>query len=377
MKHQLVFMAGASLALRGNGQAGRGPAPKESAGRGGLSFGRRSGRRVVRLSGQAAAPPGGRSSISLGHFDDDDDVQAATPPQQRRRALAVPPLAAPPALPRAVRERSRTGDDGSPTTCTGRLPRRQTLPALEKRPLVQEAQVTAAAEQPAFGVRSSQARGFTGPSYGGVNGNGGQNVNNFLTDRASSRVLAPPGGVSTLSLGWGQDPEPPRRRTRGMQREIRNNCSVSAAERAAAPASQNFPAPLELPFEPQPLPQFDDSSPRVGPPRGGGGGGGHKFLSSSSGHQASSFSTEASDERQERQSHARRQREPAPRRGRVPALVPVKPVGPAREIKPRTLEPRQTAGVRHRASVTKAPGVIPGLEAHYASRLAAIAVANA
>lgn len=30
---------------------------------------------------------------------------------------------------------------------------------------------------------------------------GGQNVGNYLTDRNSSRVLAPPGGASTLSLG--------------------------------------------------------------------------------------------------------------------------------------------------------------------------------
>eukprot|EP00238_Polyblepharides_amylifera_P011288 CAMPEP_0196598122 /NCGR_PEP_ID=MMETSP1081-20130531/94134_1 /TAXON_ID=36882 /ORGANISM="Pyramimonas amylifera, Strain CCMP720" /LENGTH=130 /DNA_ID=CAMNT_0041923769 /DNA_START=240 /DNA_END=632 /DNA_ORIENTATION=+ len=29
----------------------------------------------------------------------------------------------------------------------------------------------------------------------------GQNVDNFITDRSSSRVLAPPGGVSTVSFG--------------------------------------------------------------------------------------------------------------------------------------------------------------------------------
>jgi SPIRAL1-like protein len=29
----------------------------------------------------------------------------------------------------------------------------------------------------------------------------GQNVGNFLTDRASSRVLAPPGGASQISFG--------------------------------------------------------------------------------------------------------------------------------------------------------------------------------
>ncbi len=51
----------------------------------------------------------------------------------------------------------------------------------------------------------------TGPgglaSIGQANGNnnyarpGGQNVGNFLTDRSSSRVLAPPGGASSITFG--------------------------------------------------------------------------------------------------------------------------------------------------------------------------------
>ena len=38
-------------------------------------------------------------------------------------------------------------------------------------------------------------------SYGGANGNGGQNVGNCISDRPSCRVLAPPGGRSPLTLG--------------------------------------------------------------------------------------------------------------------------------------------------------------------------------
>ena len=40
-----------------------------------------------------------------------------------------------------------------------------------------------------------------GPSYGGANGNGSQNTGNQIGDRNSSRVLAPPGGFSSFSLG--------------------------------------------------------------------------------------------------------------------------------------------------------------------------------
>ena len=38
----------------------------------------------------------------------------------------------------------------------------------------------------------------------------GQNVGNFLTDRNSSRVLAPPGGASQISFGNGA-PSPERK----------------------------------------------------------------------------------------------------------------------------------------------------------------------
>ena len=58
-----------------------------------------------------------------------------------------------------------------------------------------------------YAIRANAARGTKrGPvsgmaSYGGANGNGGQNVGNSLGDRNSSRVLAPPGGFSSVTFG--------------------------------------------------------------------------------------------------------------------------------------------------------------------------------
>ena len=58
-----------------------------------------------------------------------------------------------------------------------------------------------------YAIRANAARGAKrGPvsgaaSYGGANGNGGQNVGNSLGDRNSSRVLAPPGGFSSVTFG--------------------------------------------------------------------------------------------------------------------------------------------------------------------------------
>jgi SPIRAL1-like protein len=47
--------------------------------------------------------------------------------------------------------------------------------------------------------------GMPGIGQGGNNNNyarpGGQNVGNFLTDRNSSRVVAPPGGASSITFG--------------------------------------------------------------------------------------------------------------------------------------------------------------------------------
>ena len=58
-----------------------------------------------------------------------------------------------------------------------------------------------------YAVRANAARGNKrgpqsgGASYGGMNGNGGQNVGNSLGDRNSTRVMAPPGGFSSITFG--------------------------------------------------------------------------------------------------------------------------------------------------------------------------------
>jgi len=63
--------------------------------------------------------------------------------------------------------------------------------------------------QEAYAVSANRQRGAGGhggagsggQSYGGANGNGSQNTGNHIGDRNSSRVLAPPGGFSSFSLG--------------------------------------------------------------------------------------------------------------------------------------------------------------------------------
>lgn len=54
--------------------------------------------------------------------------------------------------------------------------------------------------QPDQGDKSFQVNNYHRPE--------GQNVGNFLTDRSSSRVLAPPGGGSQVSFGMGQSQMP-------------------------------------------------------------------------------------------------------------------------------------------------------------------------
>eukprot|EP00928_Gymnodinium_smaydae_P078773 TRINITY_DN62850_c0_g1_i1.p1 TRINITY_DN62850_c0_g1~~TRINITY_DN62850_c0_g1_i1.p1 ORF type:complete len:280 (-),score=20.91 TRINITY_DN62850_c0_g1_i1:143-982(-) len=64
-------------------------------------------------------------------------------------------------------------------------------------------------QQEAYAIAANRQRSGSGaggartcvPSYGGPNGNGGQNVGNQIGNRNSSRVLAPPGGFSSFSLG--------------------------------------------------------------------------------------------------------------------------------------------------------------------------------
>ena len=58
-----------------------------------------------------------------------------------------------------------------------------------------EENVSAATNAPAVAMPSPTASGFSDNNYSRP---AGQNVGNFLTDKPSSRVLAPPGGASTF-----------------------------------------------------------------------------------------------------------------------------------------------------------------------------------
>lgn len=68
-----------------------------------------------------------------------------------------------------------------------------------------------------------------------------QNVGNFITDRCSSRVLAPPGGVTSIVFGdasSASEPAPSPRR--------RNEAPLSPAARAGLPAGLPPPGALSV-----------------------------------------------------------------------------------------------------------------------------------
>lgn len=126
-------------------------------------------------------------------------------------------------------------------------------------------------QQPVFGVQRRSINGNRyGSSYGGANGNGSQNVGNFITDRASSRVLAPPGGASSLSLGWGSTPttEPVRR---ALPRH--NNAQVLSPvrhpRRPHQPHGHDRQTEPQPQHQPSPASRFDSNGPEVdnSPPR--------------------------------------------------------------------------------------------------------------
>lgn len=78
----------------------------------------------------------------------------------------------------------------------------QVAPIRPSRPPPQQEQYQAASQPPQKPQVASPVRSPTG---GGNNNNyhrpAGQNVGNFMTDRSSSRVLAPPGGSSQITFG--------------------------------------------------------------------------------------------------------------------------------------------------------------------------------
>lgn len=68
-------------------------------------------------------------------------------------------------------------------------------------------------------------------------------MGNFITDRSSSRVLAPPGGVSSLSLAYDEVPKPASRQQQYMGTP--SGYGMSQQQQYAPPAQDNSVA---LPF---------------------------------------------------------------------------------------------------------------------------------
>jgi len=136
-----------------------------------------------RPSTRVHAPPGGASSICFGGYDD-----APAPARTGRRAApasyaresapvaaACAPVAAAPA--RAAAE-----------------PLRESNSAALAAAMATAATAVPAARKPAAGGMAESSNKFAN----GAN----QNAGNFITDRPTTRLHAPPGGHSSFSLGW-------------------------------------------------------------------------------------------------------------------------------------------------------------------------------
>ncbi|KAG2432114.1 hypothetical protein HXX76_009041 [Chlamydomonas incerta] len=169
-----------------------------------------------RPSSHVMAPPGGKSSIQLGGYPE------APPPQQYQQQGGYAPQQ------------------------QGGYPQQQQ--GYGASPMQQPAGVYGATSND---VRSgSLANNYSRPS-------GQQNVGNFITDRPSSKVLAPPGGNSQISFGDYNMPEPQQQQ-----------------RRAVAPApygtSANMPPPQQGPYQAVACAPYGTSPAGPGPIGGGG-----------------------------------------------------------------------------------------------------------
>jgi hypothetical protein len=92
--------------------------------------------------------------------------------------------------------------------------------------------------------QASQLYGISSTGTGNnFNRPGGQNVGNFLGDRPSSRVLAAPGGYSTMSLGHHEGPTTP----------------VPPHLQTSIPLAEPAPAPVPVPAASAPTPKAKNS----------------------------------------------------------------------------------------------------------------------
>ncbi|CAN0247012.1 unnamed protein product [Phaeothamnion confervicola] len=77
-----------------------------------------------------------------------------------------------------------------------------------------------------------------------------QNAGNFLTDKPTTRVRAPPGGASTFSISGNSEPEAtPRQRFPNQKPEV----NAAAAAAAAAATAANGYVPVAVAANAQPV----------------------------------------------------------------------------------------------------------------------------
>ncbi|GAX82859.1 hypothetical protein CEUSTIGMA_g10285.t1 [Chlamydomonas eustigma] len=147
-------------------------------------------------SSRVLASPGGGSQIVFGDYQEPAPVaqRAAAPPStQYSSNYEQPPAGSRPVVTAASQygnyQQSQQQPYGGINAPYGVQQQQHSPPPPQHQ-----------GQQEAFGARSDETR--TGALSNNYSRPGGQqNVGNFLTDRPSSRVLAPPGGKSQISFG--------------------------------------------------------------------------------------------------------------------------------------------------------------------------------
>lgn len=166
-----------------------------------------------RPSSRVLAAPGGNSNFSLSHDADHVAAPVASPafhgaqaqgmPQVPEQAPAAPVTAGKLSFLDKMTAKIAAPGGKSAGEPLGTMPPANTM--LQDAPMSVQAPPPVAVSvpetaEPVAAVASS-APGVTGIKDNNYSRPSGQNVGNFITDKPSSRVLAPPGGGSALRLG--------------------------------------------------------------------------------------------------------------------------------------------------------------------------------
>jgi protein SPIRAL1 and related proteins len=145
------------------------------------------------------APPGGASSFSIGHMGggSTSTVDPLTGKQSPKARSGPDPYTGRGTSSLASYVAAPASYSPAPAPAPAPAPTLASAPAQYQAP---------GQQQQTFGARvqgssNDYQRSSAGNSYGGINGNGSQNTGNFLSDRPTSRVLAPPGGGSSITFG--------------------------------------------------------------------------------------------------------------------------------------------------------------------------------